>query len=306
MEILDTDIETMSRTLLSFDAGDYNDNSVPFLGKGTSSLPSNGNYSEAADDDSTLIGSPSNQPRITTTSVNPKPERSSPETTTQQVKQLIANVNVYSCARNLEIDGLVTLGQTKFISHAQKPFSVAALLKAARLIFDKTKLGDMGLRAQILRLCVKYLTSVKANTDLVRLQMKHEHLTWTLLDETRTRLMKPEENTKRSPNAHPEEVLKKSAKCDRLAAACERLTTELLAAKDQCIDLSTRNGNLDAHNSELLDKTKLTDIRLALSMGSMVDSMQKSEKSRTQSIAQSSACKTSPNAAIAGSDSALT
>jgi predicted Zn-ribbon and HTH transcriptional regulator len=114
----------------------------------------------------------------------------------------------------------------------------------------------MGLRAQVLRLCVKYLTSVKANTDLVRLLMKHEHLAWTLLDETKTRLMKPEENTKRSPNAQLDEVLKKSAECDRLAAACENLTAELLAAKDQCIDLSTRNGNLAAHNSKLLDKTK--------------------------------------------------
>jgi len=48
----------------------------------------------------------------------------------------------------------------------------------------------------------------------------------------------------------------KSTACDRLAAACENLTAELLAVKDQCIDLSTRNGNLAAHNSELLDKTK--------------------------------------------------
>src|SRR2546421_1790754 len=111
----------MSRTLIFLDVGDYNDDFVSFLGKGTSSLPSNGNYSEAADDDSTLIGSSSNQPRITTTSTNPQPERSSTETTTQQVKQLLTNVNVYSCARNLEIDGLVTLGQTKFISHVQNP-----------------------------------------------------------------------------------------------------------------------------------------------------------------------------------------
>jgi hypothetical protein len=93
---------------------------VPLLGRGTFSLPSNGNYSEAGDDSSTLIGSPSNQPRITTTSANPKPERSSTETTTQQVKQLLA-VNVYSRARSLEIDGLVTLPQTKFISRAQNP-----------------------------------------------------------------------------------------------------------------------------------------------------------------------------------------
>src|SRR5271156_3583942 len=114
----------------------------------------------------------------------------------------------------------------------------------------------MGLRAQVLRLCVKYLTSVKANTDLVRLLMKHEHLAWALLDETKTRLMKPEENTKRSPNGQPDGVLKKSAECDRLAAACENLTAELLAAKDQCIDHSARNGNLAAHNGELLDKTK--------------------------------------------------
>jgi len=149
VEILDTDIETMSRTLLFLEAGDYNDDSVSFLGKGIPSLPSNGNWSEAADDDSTLIGSPSNQPRITTTSANPQPERSSIETTTQQVKQLLAN----GWARNLEIDGLVTLGQTKFILHAQNPFSAAALLEAARLIFDKTKPGDMGLRAQVLRLC---------------------------------------------------------------------------------------------------------------------------------------------------------
>jgi chromosome segregation ATPase len=48
----------------------------------------------------------------------------------------------------------------------------------------------------------------------------------------------------------------KSAACDRLAAACENLTAELLAVKDQCIDLSTRNGNLAAHNSELFDETK--------------------------------------------------
>ena len=113
MEILDTDIETMSRTLLFLYAGDYNDDSVPFLGKGASSLPSNGNYSEATDDDSALIGSPISQPRITTTSANPKPEKSSTETTTQQIKQLLANVNVDSCARNLKIDGLVTLPQTK-------------------------------------------------------------------------------------------------------------------------------------------------------------------------------------------------
>jgi hypothetical protein len=184
VEILDTDVETMSKTLLFFCAGDYNDDSVPFLGKGTSSLLSNGKYSESADDDSAL-GSPINQPRTTTTSANPKPEKSSTETTTQQIKQLLANVNVDSCARNLEIDGLVTLGQTEFISRAQKHFSAAALLEAARLIFDKTKLGDMGLRAQVLRLCVKYLTSVKANTDPVRLLMKHEHLAWTLPDETR-------------------------------------------------------------------------------------------------------------------------
>jgi chromosome segregation ATPase len=68
--------------------------------------------------------------------------------------------------------------------------------------------------------------------------------------------MKPEENTKRSSNAQPDEILKKSAECDRLAAACEKLTAELLAPKDQRIDLSTRNGNLAAYNSELLDKTK--------------------------------------------------
>ena len=103
--------------------------------------------------------------------------------------------------------------------------------------------------------------------------MKHEHHAWTLLDETMTRLTTPEENTKQSPNAQSDKVLKKSAECDRLAVACERLTAELLAAKDQCINVSTRNGNLAAHNSELLDKTKPTDIRLALSMGSMVDSM---------------------------------
>lgn len=35
-----------------------------------------------------------------------------------------------------------------------------------------------------------------------------------------------------------------------------KLTTEPLAAKDQCINLSTRNSNLAAHNSELPDKTK--------------------------------------------------
>src|SRR5271156_1951032 len=102
----------MSKTLLFFYAGDYNDDSAPLLGKGTSSLPSNGKYSEAADDDSAL-GSPVNQPRIATTSANPKPEKSSAETTTQQIKQLLANVNVDSCARSLEIDGLVTLPQTK-------------------------------------------------------------------------------------------------------------------------------------------------------------------------------------------------
>jgi hypothetical protein len=54
VEILDTDIETMSRTPLFLYTGDYNDDSAPFLGKGTSSLPSNGNHSEVVDD-STLL-----------------------------------------------------------------------------------------------------------------------------------------------------------------------------------------------------------------------------------------------------------
>jgi hypothetical protein len=94
VEILDTDIETMSRTLLFLYAGDYNDNPVPFLGKGTFSLLSNGNYSEVGDDSSTLIGSPSSQPRITMISANPKPERSSTETTMQQVKQLLAIMSI--------------------------------------------------------------------------------------------------------------------------------------------------------------------------------------------------------------------
>jgi hypothetical protein len=304
VEIVDTDIEAMSRTLLFLYAGNYNDDSAPFLGKGTSSLPSNGNYSEAADDDSTLIGSPINRPRITTTSANPKPEKSSTETTTQQIKQLLANVNVYSCVRNLEIDGLVTLGRAKIISRAQKPFSAAALWRLLGLYSAKQNQMTWDLEHKFSP-CVKYLTSVKANTDLVRLLMMHEHLAWTLL-ETKTRLMKPEENTKRSPNAQPDEVLKKSAECDRLAVTCEKLTAELLAAKDQCIDLSTRNGNLAAHNSELLDKTKTHGHKIGALYGSMVDPMQKSEKSRTQSIAQSSTCKTSLNAAIAGSDEALT
>jgi len=84
----------MGRTLLFLYAGDYNDNPVPFLGKGTFSLLSNGNCSEAGDDSSTLIGSPSNQPRITMISANPKPERSSTETTMQQVKQLLAIMSI--------------------------------------------------------------------------------------------------------------------------------------------------------------------------------------------------------------------
>lgn len=87
--------------------------------------------------------------------------------------------------------------------------------------------------------------------------MRHEHLAQTPLDETKTRLMKPEENTQQAANARPDEVLKKSAECDRLAGTCEKLTPELLAAKDQCINLSTRNGNLAAHKNELLDKTKI-------------------------------------------------
>jgi uncharacterized protein (DUF3084 family) len=69
--------------------------------------------------------------------------------------------------------------------------------------------------------------------------------------------MTTEENTKRTINAQPDEVLKKAVECDRLAVTCEEPAAELLAAKDQCINLSTRNGNLAAHNSELPDKTKI-------------------------------------------------
>jgi hypothetical protein len=151
--------------------------------------------------------------------------------------------------------GLVTLGQAKFISRAQNLLCGRTFWRLLGLYSAKQNLARWDLQHKF-SASVKYLTSVKANTDLVRLLMEHERLTWTLLDETMTRLMTPEENTKRSPNRQPDGVLKKSAECDRLAATCENLTAELLTAKDQCIDHSARNGNLAAHNGELLDKTK--------------------------------------------------
>jgi len=109
VEILDTGIGAMSRMLLFFYTGDYNDDSAPYLGKGTSSLPSSGGHSEAADGDSTLVGSLVYQLRITTKSADPTPEKTVTETTMQQIEQLLANANVCSCSQTLEIDGLVTL-----------------------------------------------------------------------------------------------------------------------------------------------------------------------------------------------------
>jgi hypothetical protein len=111
----------MGGTFLSLYTGDCNDDSAPLLGKSTYSLPSNDNHSEVADDGSTLIES-LNQPRITTTPADPTLKKSSTEPTTQQIKHLLANANVYSCAQTLEIDGLVTLAGTKFSSFAHKSF----------------------------------------------------------------------------------------------------------------------------------------------------------------------------------------
>jgi hypothetical protein len=127
--------------------------------------------------------------------------------------------------------GLVTLGQAKFISRAQNLLCGRTFWRLLGLYSAKQNLARWDLQHKF-SASVKYLTSVKANTDLVRLLMKHEHLAWTMLDETKTRLTKPEENTKRSPNAQPDEALKKSAEIDRLTTTCEKLTPELLAAED--------------------------------------------------------------------------
>jgi hypothetical protein len=90
----------------------------------------------------------------------------------QQTKQLPANANVYSCARTLEMGGLVTLARTKFISRAQKPFSAAALLEAARPIFDKQNPVTWDFEHKF----SASVANISPNADLVRLLMKHGHL----------------------------------------------------------------------------------------------------------------------------------
>ena len=83
---------------------------------------------------------------------------------------------------------LVLAGQ-KFVFAKGNPFNAAYFLDVAKMIFEKPKPGQTGLWVDVVRICVTHIEFVKDHSDLVHLPLEHEHLAWTLLDETKTVLI---------------------------------------------------------------------------------------------------------------------
>ena len=232
VQVQHTDSATMSRVLLYLYTGYYDDDTALNLGKQPACEQhlSPAPEDDGADEGSTMTGSPTPTPN--TASSKTTVEDSGTDKESLQIRRLLANAKVYGCAKQLEIDGLVTLAKQKFVFEAQNPFRAANFLEAAKIIFEKTKSGDAGLRADVVRTCVTHMASVKECSDLDQLLMKHEHLAWDLLGETKTNLLDEIEGK----NLVAVQKTTESFKSEN-----DKLIGDLLTAKNQSRELELRN-----------------------------------------------------------------
>ena len=188
---MDADLETMGRVLLFLYTGNYDDETAPILGKPIQLKLDEGSLENAIGFGlKDVVKAEYHTPAApSSTASDLMTPTSTIATQSKQTTKLLANAQVYFCAKKFDIGPLAMLAKQKFISSSHDRFSAIDFVEPAQIVFENTATDDMGLRSDVIRICIANLDRVEANQDLTRLLQTHERTSWTLLQEIQTRFL---------------------------------------------------------------------------------------------------------------------
>ena len=239
-EICSHDLATVSRVLLFLHTGDYDDKVVPDLGKALPGIDKLESYAQLSSDDESTLFEESEGTQEIKSELHNKGKRDDAVTDKTLGSQLVVNAKVYLCAKTLKIDDLLTLALERFMSLAHARLSVSVIVAVATFIFEDCKTNDVELRAEMFRVCLKRIASVKSEGCLVQLLQMHEPLAWTLLkgaEETRSKLASTLEEGKKATAQSIQSGEKLVADVKRLTAENKRLAAAVSAKNDEVNEL---------------------------------------------------------------------
>lgn len=96
-------------------------------------------------------------------------------------EELMIHTEVYLLAKFLNISPLIQQATNLFTAAIEEDFSSDALIEPSKRVFSHGDDGGFGLRAQIVKLCVKFSYKIQQQGELYGLLMEHEPVAWRLL-----------------------------------------------------------------------------------------------------------------------------
>ncbi|KAK6376323.1 hypothetical protein LTS17_006918 [Exophiala oligosperma] len=135
------------------------------------------NLEPIVDQDNEVLVDYEGMPEVDTT----EPAKNKMETLRRQSEQLMVHTEVYLLAKYLDISELIQLATNKFIATVKENFRADAFVEPFSRVFEHGADGDSGLRAQILLLCLENSQHNAQDTELAKLLLHHEPITWKML-----------------------------------------------------------------------------------------------------------------------------
>ncbi len=254
----DYTLPTVSRVFLYLYTGDYNDETYPRLGRNTKSIVSspseeNINLQQAQRGQN---GKGSNNTEEPTNDHQPV----FPGHVTALAKN---NLEVYHCAKALQVESLKALALAKFESRCHKDLKSADVAAMIRFVYEDNSQQDIKLRSLLLRHCTKNIAPVIGDAEIVSLLKKHEPLAWNLLEEAWanvTQLSAAEERLRKEKEA---EIATLEAECKKLRKETESAATSLVKYKGPNLELESQVLSLKAGTTSLVIRNDLMQKEIA-------------------------------------------
>ncbi len=245
-------LPTVSRVFLYLYTGKYDDSTYPRLGRNTKSVASssseeNTNLQQAQHEQ--------NSNRTNNNNNNKEPINDHQPGFPRHFTALVSsNLEVYLCAKALQVESLKALALAKLESRCNKDLKPADVAAMIRFVYEGSSQQDIQLRTLLMRHCTKNIALVVGDAEVVSLLKKHEPLAWSLLEEARanvTQLSTAEERLKKVKQA---EISKLEAECKKLRVETESATTSLVKYKAPDLELESQVLDLKAGTASLVSR----------------------------------------------------